>query len=130
MIDIPRAVREFLLQRADVRALTDERIWASRVVPPPGYKPEDGAGVAFQVRGGEPTYEDDHYFASVQFKCYGATEIAANTLYRALYDSVHGGVSRCVRHAELEGLGTTMAEPDTEWVYVLVYVTFMFREGE
>ena len=130
MIDILSTVREYLIQRPAVFALTGKRIWAGRTYPPKGYKPEDGSAIVFQARGGMPAYENDHYMASVQLKCYGYTEIGANELYRALYTELQQkeGVTATVRHAEFEGLGTTLEEPDTEWRYVLVYVTFMIRE--
>lgn len=133
MIDVLDTIREFLIQRPSVFALTGkERIWAGRVYPPKSYKPENGSGIAFQVRGGDPTYEDDHYFVSVQLKCYGLSEVAANQLYRALYTDLQPekAASRAVRHVEFETLGTTLEEPDSEWRYVLVNVNFMVRDLE
>ena len=130
MIDILATIRAYLVQRPSVRALTEQRIWAGRNVPPKGYKPQDGPAITFLVRGGSPTYENDNYFASVQIKCYGYTEVSANELYRALYTELQydEGVTATVRHVEFEGLGILMEEPGTEWIYVLAYVNFMVRE--
>jgi len=129
MIDALGLIRKYVHQRPTVVALVGKRIWAGRTYPPKGYKPDQGPALVFQVRGGALTYEDDHVFASVQFKCYGLTEVDANELYSALVTDVHAatGVSATIRHAELEGLGTTLEEPDSEWVYVLCYVNFMIR---
>lgn len=129
MIDILAVLREYIRQRPTVLALVGSRTWAGRVYPPKGYKPDQGPALVFQVRGGDLTYENDNAFASVQFKCYGLTEVDANELYRALVTDIHSidGVSASIRHVELEGLGTTLEEPGSEWIYVLCYLTFMIR---
>lgn len=132
MIALPDAVatiRKYLHQRPHVVALAQRRIWGGRVYPPKGYKPEQGAAIVFQIRGGSLTYENDHIFASTQVKCYGVTEVDANELYRALITDTHAdnGVSAEVRHVELEGVGSTLEEPESEWRYVLCYLNFMIR---
>lgn len=127
MIDTLDAIRNFLLKRPNVFALTGDRIYAGRNVPPVGYKPSDGQAIAFRTRGGSPEYDDGVVRQSVQIKCYGDTEVEANALYRAVYDDVHNGHSAVVRYATIEQLGSTLEEPDTDWVFVLTFFNFMIR---
>lgn len=125
MIDVLAKVRQHLMWQGDLVALTSNRIYAGRNVPPKGYKPEDGPAIAFRVRGGGLAYEDDHVVASVQFKFYEMTELAAHALYRTFADEVIGSVSRFVKHIELDTIGSVLEEPGTDWVFVLAYVSFL-----
>ena len=129
MIDVLDAIRDFLVSRPNVAVLVGNRVYAGRAVPPVGYKPSDGQAIAFNVRGGNMSYDDDHIVASAQFKCYGSTELLANQLYHTLVDDVHNKHDSTVRWAILEILGHTLEEPDTEWPYVLTYFTFVVRQG-
>jgi hypothetical protein len=118
MRDIPKAIRDHLLGNAPLVALVGARVYASRDVPPPGYDPSSGACLTFKVRGGDVHYSDAIYIPSVQFKCYGATETAADAVYRALYDALHSKHGAVVRWGQIEVLGQPLAEPQTGWPFV------------
>ena len=128
MIDALALIRAHLVADATLLARVGERLYAGRDVPPSGYTPDDGAAITFLVRGGGPDYDDALLLPSVQFKCYGTSELEANTTYRALVDALHNSRGASVLWAELEVLGGTLREPDTEWVFVLVFFKIMLRQ--
>jgi hypothetical protein len=127
MIDVQAAIRTFIKQKPAVVALVGDRVYAGRNVPPPGYEPATGSAVAFMSRGGSMAYGDGLARLSVQVKCYGETEVDANTLYTTFVNAVHNGRSSVVRFATVESLGITLEEPDTEWPFVLSYFNFHIR---
>ena len=126
MTDVSAALRTHLLANAALYALTGARIWAETDSPPAGYTPAEGGAVCFKVRGGQPEYSDLLLYPSVQFKCYGATSLAANAVYRAVYTALQntraGGT---VRWAQCEVLGQTLQEPESTggapWWFVLTF---------
>lgn len=128
MVDVHAVVRAFLLADVTLAALVGSRVYAGRDVPPPGYKPDDGAAITFRTRGGGPDYDDAMVNASLQFKCYGASELAAWTCYRTLYDALHNGHNDSLAHARCEILGTLLEEPETEWMFVLGFFQVVVRD--
>lgn len=68
-------------------------------------------------------YHNGLMYPSVQFKCYGIDEIAANTVYRALFDTLHDRAFGSIRAAQCEVLGQTAQDADTLWPYVLTFFT-------
>lgn len=128
MIDAHARIRVYLASQAVLTALTGSRIYAARDVPPVGYTPDSGACVVFKIRSGGRDYEDALLAPSVQFKCYGLTEVAAWACYCALVDALHNGHSTTILHAEEEGMGTPLEEPETRWPFVLSFFTIMIRQ--
>lgn len=129
MIDAPLLIRNYLTSKAALTARVGPRIYAERDVPPPAYKPGDGDAIAFKIRGGRADYEDALLNPSVQFKVYSTSEASAWVTYRALHDALHNGYSATVLHAEEEGVGQCLEEPDTDWVFVLSFFTIMLRQS-
>jgi hypothetical protein len=122
MIDIEKVVRDYLVTVPAITALTGDRIYASRDVPPPGYRPQQGHALVYKVRGGTITSERSAIVnPSLQFKCYGLTEADAADLYLALVDALEGKHPGAVRMALTETLGQPLEEPDTHWRYVLSF---------
>jgi len=122
MTDAPKAIRDFLLAQPGLMAVVETRIYAERDTPPPGYTPAGtGPAICFRVRGGGQDYEGVHLLPSVQFKCYGATEVEANEAYRVLYDALNDRQAYIIKHAQVETLGQTLREPETGWAFVLVF---------
>jgi hypothetical protein len=129
MIDAPAILRTYLLSKTALTTLTGTRIWAERTNPPDGYKPSVGSAIAFRARGGNVDYASAVLRASWQFKCYGVDEAAANTLYRTLFNVLNDAQGGGFFTAQLENIGQTLREPDTNWVYVLCfYETFMLAQ--
>lgn len=129
MVDVHAAILAFLEDDATLVAAAPGGIFAARDVPPPGYKPDDGAAITFRVRGGTPDYDDATLMPSVQFKCYGASELAAWTCYRTLYDTLHNGVSATIARGISEVLGQPLEEPDTDWPFVLAFFRVLIRQS-
>lgn len=129
MIDIPLKILEALEANAALIAITGTRLWAESDYPPAGYTPDDGPGIAFKVRGGGPDYIPMHR-PSVQFKCYGASEVVAQQCYRALVDALHDQPGVDVRWGQQETYGQTLREPDSGWVFVLALFTLWVRSVE
>lgn len=124
MIDAPAILHDYLSAQSALTALTSTRIWAERADPAPGYKPGDGAGLAFRSRGGLGLdYSSQVLRLSWQFKCYGANTAAANALYGVLVDVLHDGAGVGIRSAQLEIPGQTLAGDvgGTPWPYVLTF---------
>jgi hypothetical protein len=128
MIDPNAKVLTLLEANAPLVVLCGNRIYAGRDVPPPGYKPADGSAITFRIRGGPGFDEEDALLTpSFQFKCYGASEIAAQTCYRALVDALHNGYTVDVLRGIQESVGQLLEEPGTEWPFVLVFFTVWIR---
>lgn len=125
MNNVSKTLRDYLLTKAGLTALTGTRIYAEANTPAAGYKPSDGGAVCFKVRGGRPEYVDVLLGPSVQFKCYGSSELVANQLYQALYDALHNAQTNAVRMARCEMLGQTLAEPESGWPFVLTFFKVM-----
>lgn len=121
MIDIEATVRTYLLSVPGVTALTGTRIYAGRDVPPVGYQPSDGGAICFKVRGGSLNYPAVHADSSLQFKCYGASEVAAAGVYRALVDALQDARTNTILSSQLEILGQHLEEPETQWRFVLAF---------
>lgn len=131
MVDVEKAIRDYLKIRPELTQYTEARIYAGRDVPPVGYSlPDDGPCVTFRVRGGLADYDDALANPSVQFKCYGSTEYRARQVHRALYDVLQNGHDGAILHAEAEVLGQDLEEPDTHWPFVLSYFTVMVRQED
>ena len=128
MIEPQTIIQAFLAADSGLSALTSSRIYAGRDVPPKGYDPADGAAVAFRVRGGFHDYDDALLVPSVQFKCYGASEVAAYACYRALVDALHNGYSATILHGEEETIGQSLEETGTEWRFVLCHFMVHIRQ--
>lgn len=128
-VDVLDVVRDFLLADATVAGLVSTRVYAGRDVPPAGYAISDGPAITLRVRGGRMGYDDVLYIASLQIKCYGASERAADTLYRAVFDRLHNGHNEDLLHAEIETLGQQLEEPETEWPFTLAYFLAMVRNN-
>jgi hypothetical protein len=129
LVDYGQALRRFLLADAGLAALVGERIYANSDVPEAGYTPGVGGAICFTLRGGRPEYVDVLLRASVQFRCYAATEVEADALYRALYAALHNAQSAAVRWARCEVLGQPLVEPETGWPMVLSVFTVWLANG-
>lgn len=123
MIDAGAAIRTSLLTQTTLTSVISTRLWAERVTPLEGYVPAQGGAIAFRIRGGGTMYHNGLISPSVQFKCYGIDEKTANTVYRALFDTLHDKAFSSIRAAQCEVLGQTAQEPDTQWPYVLTFFT-------
>ena len=128
MIDPNAKVLALLEADTTLVALVGSRIYAGRDVPREGYNPADGSAITFRVRGGLGfDLEDATLTPSFQFKCYGASEIAAMTCYRVLVDALHNGYSADVLRGVQESVGQLLEEPGTEWPFVLAFFTVHIR---
>ena len=132
MIDAEAEIREFLVADATLATVMDTRIYAGTDVPAVGYTPAAGPCICFKVRGGSiTTQQRDLLSASVQFKCYGATEIEANECSRALFDALDQGRGGTMRWAYAEGLGQLLqdSERDKNWWFVLMFYTCILDDS-
>lgn len=125
MVDIEKTIRDYLLTTT-VYDLTGERVYAHTSLPA-GYKPSDGAALLFAVRGGGQDYTSQVYAASVQFQAYAETAADCRALDRRLYERLNDAKSGAILSARLEQLGQLLAEPQTEWPFVLSYYQIMVR---
>lgn len=137
MIDDLYLLRQFLVANAALTALVSTRIYAARNSPIEGWKPGDGACVAFKRRGGGQDESGAMISSSFQFKCYGtggsvSAQIAsANAVYRALRDALNYKTSLAILGAQEEGRGSTFGTPlETagDFPYVLCFFRVQFRE--
>jgi hypothetical protein len=131
MIDVHLKILAYLESVSAVTDLATGGIYAARDVPPETYLLSDGSALVFRVRGGDEDYGGAILTPSVQFKCYGATEADADSLYRAVNDALHGvGLfNGDILQGEREAQGQPLEEPDTRWPYVLAYYTLMIRSN-
>jgi hypothetical protein len=124
MIDAPAAIFVWTTAYTPLTALTGDRVWSEMNNPPPGYKPTAGPALTFRIRGGAPDYSRSHLNPSVQFKCYGLDAGQANELYRVLYDRFELGGGYGIKAANVDVLGQTLNDQDTDWFFVLMFGSF------
>jgi hypothetical protein len=123
--DEGQAIKTALLTRTALTTLTGAgstaRIWPHRVTPIAGYKPNDGAAIAFRTRGGGSLYSRQFMYPSVQFKVWGIDEFTAYTAGRTLVDVLDGKSFSVIRMAILDGLPQIALEQDTDWPFALLF---------
>lgn len=129
MISVHAAIRQHLATNMALHPLVGSRIWAGRIEPAPGYQPSQGAAITFAVRGGAPDYSDAIVEPSVQFQCWGATEVQAETAYNTLFDAMQNAHNGVIAWARCEVLGQLLREPATGWPFVLTYFQVKLRNG-
>lgn len=133
MIDVPAVIRSYLVAQTPLTTLTSTRIWAETDYPATGYNPAVGGAVIFRIRGGRA---GDMLNPSVQFRCYGASESVANSVYRALFDALHEARADGygISYAENEVLGQTLREleagPAGGWIFNLSYFRFWLNDTD
>jgi hypothetical protein len=125
-----KAVLDFLLAQSALTAITANRIWADVDEPPEGYKPAEGVGICFRVRGGADHDPDVIVDPSFQFKLYGATEAIARQGARVLHDNFDGKANKDILTVRRETLPVPLKEPDADWAYALVFYRVMVRSLE
>lgn len=129
MIDVAATLSTLLLADAGLAALVGTRIWGGTDVPIRGYTPADGAAVVFRRRGGTTLGEQRTALVapSIQFKIYGATDLAADAAYRALFDFLDTSpLPWPLRAATAESLGVPLEEPVTGWPFILTFYQLTF----
>lgn len=119
MVDIDAVIRARLVQNVALTALVGSRIYAS-LNPPAGYSPSVGPAVVFGVNGGSPDYAPI-LRPTLMFRSYGATEAIARQTDRAVFDALHDYQGGTVLNVVSDVLGQLLAEPDTQWRFVLSY---------
>jgi len=132
VIDVEAEILKFLARIIPLMAVVGTRIYAGTDVPAVGYKPSDGPCICFKVRGGRfETEQRDLIAPSVQFKCYGATELEANRCYRTLHDVLDLGRGATMRYALAEGPGQLLQdqERDKAWWFTLVFYTMWMDDS-
>jgi hypothetical protein len=124
MIDAPDLLRDFLLGNAALTAIIGNRLWAEVNTPPEAaqYKPSQGAAIVFKSAGGGMEAADTVVRVRWQFKVYGPDIYSIRAAYLALVDCLHdtrghGGILSSL----LEVPGTMLAEPDTDWLFMLAF---------
>lgn len=129
MIDAHKLIRDYLITVDGLTDLTGTgRIWAGRDFPIAGYQPSDGNAVVFKARDQGPDYDDAVLIVPIQAKCYGTSEIGATTCYRALYDALQNAATSTILHAESDGGGQILEEPETGWLFVLAYFLVVLKQ--
>lgn len=128
MIDINQRILTFLLTVSPITTLTGtQRLYPGRDIPPKEYQPQLGQALVWKVRGGQTDYSNSQLNPSVQFKSYGATEVAAMTLDRALFDAFDRPATGLFKSVQVEVLGQLIEEPQTNWISVLSFYKFWFN---
>jgi len=128
MNDVNTALRQYL-EKTALGAHVGANLFAGVDVPPTGYKPTDGPAVCFKTRGGRIADSEAAIDASIQFKCYGVDQVAADTCYRILVDSLHVHGSAIMRWAFVEVIGQPIVEPVTGWYAVLTFFQVAITKG-
>lgn len=129
MVNDLSVVRDFLLDQAALTALTGERIWWGVNEPPESeqYQPADGIGICLNRTGGTPDFDNTSVTPRIQFKVYGATEVAINTAVLTLNDVFHEAHSYEILSSYQDTMAIMLDEPDTLWKYGLVFYRVTVR---
>lgn len=130
--DETKAVLELLQAQSALTVVTSTRIWADVDQPPSSYKPADGIGICFKVRGGTDGDPRVLVHPSFQFKVYGtkpneSPELTVRNAARLLHDNLDEKTSKDILTVYREVMPVTLREPDAEWIYALVFYKVMIR---
>lgn len=128
MIDSLLALRNYLITRDEIDALTGDRVFASPYLPR-GYVPDDGPALLFSIRGGDQDYASQVLRPSFQFRSYALTHELAMELDRALYDNLNDAFCIDIKMARMEAIGQLLNEPQTGWPYVLSFYRVHFNNN-
>ena len=129
MIDSNAAIVEFLKTDAPLTTKVGTNIYVGRLKD--GFNL--GPAVVVSTRGGRAELYVPHIRPSVQFKCYGSTQIEAREVYRLIFDALDGidGVTlvsgRHIANALEEVHGQDLIDPDTNWPFVLSFFEVRLR---
>lgn len=109
-------------------ALSAFKFYADVVEPPPDYKPAQGIGVCFKVRGGSDGDPIVLMHPSFQFKIYAVSEVLCRQAARLLHDNFDGKADANILTVYREVIPVTLKEPEpAEWIYALVFYKVMIR---
>ena len=126
-VDETKAVLDYLQAQSAITALTSTRLWADVDEPSPSYKPNDGVGICFKVRGGIDLDPNVLMSPSLQFKIYGASEATCRQAARVLHDNFDERANKDILTVYRETMPVTLQEPETDWIYCLVFYKVMVR---
>jgi hypothetical protein len=119
MVDIDATLRAKLVSNNALVALVGARIYAAERLPA-GYKPSDGPAVLFKTNSGTADYGPT-LRPTIQVRCYGLDESTARATDQLVFDALHEMRSGNVLMVELDVLGQMLADPETDWRFVLSY---------
>jgi hypothetical protein len=119
MVDIDATLRAKLVANPALTAVVGQRIYAAERLPA-GYKPSEGPAVLFKTNGGIAEYGPT-LRPTIQMRCYGLDESTARQVDRLVFDALHELHSGNVLMVELDILGQLVADPETDWRFVLSY---------
>jgi hypothetical protein len=109
-------------------AMNAYQFFADVIEPPDGYKPHDGIGICFKVRGGTDGDPSVLMHPSFQFKIYGADEVACRAAARTLHDNFNEKADGNILAVYRETMPVTLKEPEEpNWTYALVFYKVMVR---
>jgi hypothetical protein len=122
--DVGAIIRSHLRNDANLTAITGDNLWF-KVEPPSfsqgGYNPErDGPGIVFMTRGGNTDYSSVLLQPSVQYRCFGTTELQAYDVYLALVDALQDQRSAdgCILISRIETQGQITRDNNTNFPIV------------
>lgn len=126
-VDWRKELRDYLMAQARLTMLTSSRIYAAPWLPT-NYKPSDGAALLYTSRGGGEDYSSGTLRVSVQFRAFGLTQNDAIAVDKALWTVLNDKpkAGTCMKMARLEVPGQILLDPDTEWIFSLIYYQIYF----
>lgn len=119
MVDIDATVRAKLAANTALVTTVGQRIYAAESLPA-GYTPSAGSAVLFKTVAGGAEYGPT-LRVTLQVQCYGTDEAIARQVDRLVFDALHELRSGNVLMVENDVLGQMLAEPETNWRFVLSY---------
>lgn len=127
MIDAPDVLHGYLAAQGDVVTTFGTRIWPERTTAATGYRPTQGAALAFRSRTESVDYSSALLYNSWQCKVYGSDEKVANAAYRVLVAALHDAQGDGLVSSLLENKAGTLVEPGTNFDYVLCFFETWMR---
>lgn len=126
MIDVHSALLTFLRAPSDLRTLLGGNYVYWPEIPANSGMPRKA--IAFRISGGVTSEYLPEQAARVTFRCYGASAYDAMTVYRALYDRLHGLQNFIVgtvgfHGAEEDVPGEPLEDPATGWHFAFTVYT-------
>lgn len=131
MINVTKNIYDKLVATTAVTDIAGTRIWGDRSTPIKTYRPDAGAAIAFEPRGGIAKYDQRVFEISYKFKFYGSTNDAADSpqlsafeLYAAVHDALVDSTFGNVRWAGVEITYQSFEEFALNWPYAVAFFAF------
>ena len=133
ILDASAALGDFLAANSALNTLTGGRLYADSDYPPPDYIPSIGGAVAWKPRQSVAPFDTQEnsgiYVVNFRIASFGEDRAQAAEVDRAVFAALDQKGGAVMRYATLDGPGSPLLTPITNWPMVLTFYTCKFANS-